>query len=120
MLDDKLEFIMGQHGTSHFLQDGATCYRSKIVTAWFQQRPHIQLVKWPSNSPELYPIKTVWAWMKKKLEDHNCTNLQQWKERILKVWLERTEECESLQNLVTSMATRMLEVIEREGGMTRY
>jgi hypothetical protein len=25
--------------------------------------------------------------MKKKLEDHNCTNLQQWKEAILKVWL---------------------------------
>jgi hypothetical protein len=25
-----------------------------------------------------------------------------------------------LQNLVTSMPTRMLEVIEREGGMTRY
>jgi hypothetical protein len=25
--------------------------------------------------------------MKKKLEDHNCTNLQQCKEAILKVWL---------------------------------
>ncbi len=56
----------------------------------------------------------------KKLEDHNCTNIQQWKEAILKVWLERTEECQFLQNLVTSMPTRMLEVIEREGGMTRY
>jgi hypothetical protein len=53
--------------------------------------------------------------MKKKLEDQNCTNLQQWKEAILKVWLDRTEECKFLQNMVTSMPTRMLEVIEREG-----
>jgi hypothetical protein len=45
----------------------------------------------------------------------NCTNLQQWKEAILKVWLERTKECEFLQYMVTSMPTRMLEVIEREG-----
>jgi hypothetical protein len=57
--------------------------------------------------------------MKKKLDDHSCTNLQQWKEAILKVWLERTEEC-NLQNLVTSKPTRMQEVIDREGGMTRY
>ncbi len=46
--------------------------------------------------------------MKKKLEDHNCTNLQQWNEAILKVWLERTEECVFLQNLVVSMPTRTL------------
>jgi hypothetical protein len=37
--------------------------------------------------------------MKKKLEFHNCTNLQWWKEVILMVWLERTEEWEFLQNL---------------------
>jgi hypothetical protein len=29
--------------------------------------------------------------IKKKLEDPNCINLQQWKKAILKVWLERIE-----------------------------
>jgi hypothetical protein len=38
----------------------------------------------------------------------------------LEVELERAEERELLQNLVTSMPTRMQEVIDREGGMTRY
>jgi hypothetical protein len=38
---------------------------------------------------------------------------------ILKVLLERTEECD-LHNLVTSKTTRMQKVIDREGGMTRY
>jgi transposase len=73
------------------------------------------LVKWPSYSPNLNLNETIWAWMKKKLEDHNCTNLQQWKEAILKVRLERTEECEFLQNLVISMPTKMQEVIDWEG-----
>jgi hypothetical protein len=58
--------------------------------------------------------------MKKKLQDHNCTNLQQWKEAIQKVWVESTEECAFLQNLVTSMPCRMQEVIDREGAMTKY
>jgi hypothetical protein len=38
----------------------------------------------------------------------------------LEVGLERAEECEFLQNLVTSMPTRMQEVVDIEGGMTRY
>jgi hypothetical protein len=73
------------------------------------------LVKWPSYSPDLNLNKTVWALMKKKLEDHNCTNLQQWKETILKVRLERTEEWEFLQNLVISMPTETQEVNDWEG-----
>jgi hypothetical protein len=48
LLDEKLEFFMNQHGTIRFIQDGAPCHRSKIVMAWFQQRPHIKLVKWPA------------------------------------------------------------------------
>ncbi len=78
LLDDKLEFFMGQHGTSHFLQDGAPCHQSKTVSASFQQRPKIQLEKWPCNSPNLNPNETVWVWMKKKLENHICTSLQKW------------------------------------------
>ena len=120
LLDEKLEFFMGQHGTTHFLQDGAPCHRSRIVSAWFADRPLIQLIKWPGNSPHLNPIETVWAWMKKQLADHQCTNMQQWKAAILQVWVQRTQEVEFLQNLVRSMPARIQEVIDRDGGMTRY
>jgi hypothetical protein len=78
------------------------------------------LVKRPGNYPDLNPIENLWVWMKKKLGDHNCTNLQHWKEAILKIWLERTEQCEFLQNLVIRMPTRVQEGIDREGEMTRY
>ena len=45
VLDEKLEIFMHQHGTTHFLQDGAPCHTSKIAKAWFQERPQIQLIK---------------------------------------------------------------------------
>jgi hypothetical protein len=43
------------------------------------------LVKWPGNYPDLNRIKMVWAWMKKMLVDHNCTNMEQWRDAIKKV-----------------------------------
>jgi hypothetical protein len=77
-------------------------------------------VKWPGNSPDLNPIETVWSRMKKNLVDHKCTNMEQWRDAIKMVWLEKTEQCDFLQKLVTSMPKRMQEVIDRDGGMTKY
>jgi hypothetical protein len=59
LLDEKLELFMGLHNTTHFLQDGAPCHKAKIVTAWFNARPHITLIKWPGNSPDLNPIENA-------------------------------------------------------------
>ena len=58
--------------------------------------------------------------MKKQLSGHNCTNMDQWKAAILLVWLQRTQEVDFLKNLVESMPARIQEVIDRDGGMTKY
>jgi hypothetical protein len=44
ILDEKQELFMRHHGTTHFLQDGAPCHKSKLVSSWFQERPHIKLI----------------------------------------------------------------------------
>ncbi len=55
-----------------------------------------------------------------KMSGHNCTNMDQWKAAILLVWLQRTAETDFLHNLVETMPVRIQEVIDRDGGMTKY
>jgi hypothetical protein len=54
-LDDELEVFMQLHGTIHFLQDGAQCHKSNIVTEWFNNGPNMNLIKWQGISPDLNP-----------------------------------------------------------------
>jgi transposase len=65
VLEDRLDFLINRHGTTHFLQEVAPCHGSKVVKNWFAGKPNIELIKWPGNSPDLNPIEKVWAWMKK-------------------------------------------------------
>jgi hypothetical protein len=48
-------------GQLNFIQDVVLCHKVKIVMKWFQERLNITLIKWPGNSPDLYPIENVLA-----------------------------------------------------------
>ena len=120
VLEDKLELFMRQHGTSHFLQDGAPCHTAKVVKSWFAERPHIILIKWPGNSPDLNPIENVWSWMKHQLKSTNCRTMEEWILEIKRLWVLRMEDSDYLKKLVESMPRRLAEVIERGGACTKY
>ena len=121
ILENKLELFMGMHNCSHFLQDSAPCHKSKIVKKWFDDHPAITLIKWPGNSPDLNPIENMWIWMKNQLkESSRCTNLQELRQEILKLWAEKMNNIQYLRNLVESMPRRLQDVIERDGGCTKY
>ncbi len=55
-----------------------------------------------------------------QLSGHNCTNMVHWKAAILLVWLQRRAETNFLHNLVELMPVRIQDVIDRDGGMTKY
>ena len=122
LIDEKLELFMNQHQTTHFLQDGAPCHRSRIVTAWFQDRPHITLIKWPGNSPDLNPIENAWDWMKDRLAENTprASSVEELKRQVAELWTLRMGNSAYLRNLVESMPRRLQDVIERDGGMTKY
>ena len=120
ILDEKLELFMTQHGTTHFMQDGAPCHKSKIVTAWFQVRLHISLINWLGNTPDLNPIENVWAWMKSQLRDSKATSLPQLQREITELWVLRMDNIQYLKNLVESMPRRLQAVIDGNGNLTKY
>jgi transposase len=72
------------------------------------------------KKPDLNPIENVWSWMKRQLKEAPCTNLEELKREILKLWCQKMEDCEYLRHLVESMPRRLEEVIQREGAMTKY
>jgi hypothetical protein len=120
VLKDKLGLFMRIHNTSHFLQDRAPCHKAKIVTKWFQERPHITLIKWPGNSLDLNPIENVWSWMKDQLQGSTSRNMVEWRAEITRLWTEKMENSEYLKKLVERMPRRIQEVINREENATKY
>ena len=78
----------------------------------------ITLIKWPGNSTDLNPIENMWIWIKNKLkESSRCTKLQELRQEILKLWAEKMDD---IQYLVDSMSRCLQDVIERDGGCTKY
>ena len=120
LLEEKLEGIMEEHGCDHFLQDSAPCHKAKVITKWFLERPQINLIKWPGNSPDLNPIENYWTWMKVQLKEENCTSIPKLEQSIKRLWTERMSDSAYLKSLVESMPRRLEDVIERDGGMTKY
>jgi hypothetical protein len=55
VLEDHLLRFMELHGCTYFLQDGATFVTSKRIKAFLAEQP-FQVIYWPGNSPDLYPI----------------------------------------------------------------
>jgi transposase len=95
-------------------------HEAKIVTKWFADRPHITLIKWPGNSPDLNPIENVWSWMKYQLKSTNCKTMEEWKLEIQRLWTLRMEDSDYLKGLMESMPRRLEEVIQWEGATIKY
>ena len=57
MLKDNLEIHMAIYRCNMFMQDGAPCHRSKLVSDFFKK--NINKLDWSGNSPDLNPIEKI-------------------------------------------------------------
>ncbi len=49
-----------------FMQDNASCHKSKSTMKWFEDH-NLNLLEWPPQSPDLNPIENVWNYLETKV-----------------------------------------------------
>src|SRR5258705_2816821 len=64
-----------------FQQDGATCHTARTTGRWLQEH-EIEVLPWPSSSPDLNPIETLWNRMKKILRSNRPRTVAEVKARL--------------------------------------
>jgi DDE superfamily endonuclease len=102
------------------MQDSAPAHAAKGTIEDLRERG-IVCIQWPSYSPDLNPIETVWNWMKDWIQDHYDDELRGYDElrtAILAAW--EAVPTAYLTELLEGMPARCQAVIDANGEHTRY
>ena len=102
-----------------FQQDNAPIHASR-VTRRFLDEQGIEVLPWPANSPDLNIIENVWGWMAKKVYENGkqYATVGELRDAIIRCWNEIPNNL--LHRLVESMPDRIFQVINANGGATKY
>ena len=100
-----------------FQQDGASCHTAKSTKEWFTSND-ISVIPWPSSSPDLSPIESLWGNMKRELRRHPVRSINELKVKLQNIWQSTSPEC--CQKLVDTMPRRTAAVISRNGDATQW
>ena len=101
-----------------FMDDNAPCQWARSVKTWMASHNLNYMELWPPQSPDLNPIEHVWNILEKKLVEKKPKNLKELEENIKEEWLKiPTIE---IQNLISSMLSRVAAVITAKGSHTKY
>lgn len=106
-----------EYGEFIYQQDGATCHTAKSTMAWLDEK-QIPVLAWPSGSPDLSPIETLWGRMKRHLQKNPCATKQALIDELFKIWGCITPEYCS--GLVSTMTRRLKDVKIRKGDVTNW
>ncbi len=83
------------------------------ATVGFLKKNRVNVIQWPSMSPDLNPIEHLWGILKRQVEHHSPSSIQSLKGVILKEW-KKTDLAKCCQ-LVHSMPRRLGVVIKNHG-----
>lgn len=98
-------------------QDNDPKHTSKLAKKLIADEK-INLMEWPSQSPDLNPIEHLWGDLKRAVGKYNTRNKAELWQIIQREWAAiPLDQC---RNLVESMPRRCQEVIKNKGQATKY
>lgn len=100
-----------------FQHDNDPKHSSKLIKTFLTEQ-NVNVIKWPSQSPDLNPIEHLWHYVKRQLGSHSFTNKTELMQTITKIWSKIPAEF--CARLIESMARRCHAVIEFKGYPTSY
>ncbi|KAK3554948.1 hypothetical protein QTP86_001871 [Hemibagrus guttatus] len=96
-----------------FQQDNAPCHKAKMVQEWFDEHDNeFEVLTWPPNSPDLYPIEHLWDVLDKQVRSMEAQDL------LLTSWCQIPQH--TFRDLVESMPRWISAVLTAKGGPTQY
>ncbi|CDF35190.1 unnamed protein product [Chondrus crispus] len=118
--EDRLPFAADTFGEEWtFQQNGASCHRSNYTKNWLSSK-NVKWLGWLAKSPDLNIIEIVWGLLARRVYRHGrqFCNLKDLADRIIDCWSSSSEEY--LNKLYESIPRRLVEVLEKKGGRTKY
>ena len=102
-----------------YQQDNCPIHVSSETKKWMAQQ-NINVLPWPSRSPDINPIENLWAIVSRVVyrDSRQFRNVRELKDAIINAW--NSIDDGTLQNLSDSMQRRCVAVLNSRGAKTRY